>query len=145
MIIDNNVVRRVLVVADDPDFKYVHDRIYKKRKRSPRMIYGGKLTEEYFTNHEVRSLMRILDQAGIARQESASLIEAEEQRIIATGLCKSNDTHIIALGNVSGTRLLVTDDGECSRDWSNHEILSNPRGKVYKNRSHQSLLDEFCR
>ena len=44
---------------------------------------------------------------------------------------KSNDPHIIALAQVSGSRLLYSNDSDLQDDFTDGRLINNPRGKVY--------------
>lgn len=46
----------------------------------------------------------------------------------------------IALAQVSGARVLCTDDHPLMQDFKNRELLSNPRGRVYQRAEHAALL-----
>lgn len=63
------------------------------------------------------------------------------------GMCQSDDTHIIALAQISGARLLFSNDKALHQDFKNKELINNPRGKVYSTlrgsdfrASHKNLL-----
>ena len=60
-------------------------------------------------------------------------------------LCVSNDVHILALARAAGVRLLISLDRDLHRDFTNPQILRNPRGKVYQNRQHAKLLNKPCK
>ena len=49
----------------------------------------------------------------------------EDQRL------KSDDPHVIALAQVSGARLLYTNDEDLQKDFRNTNLVNNPSGKVY--------------
>lgn len=49
-------------------------------------------------------------------------------------LCVSDDEHIIALAQISGARLLYSNDGDLHKDFRNKNLIDNPRGKVYSTR-----------
>ena len=68
IIIDNCVVGNVLLQNDD-DFEPVKNALYEKKNK---MVYGGKLREEYIRNVKLRRLLIILDRNG-----SAKIIEKE--------------------------------------------------------------------
>ena len=49
----------------------------------------------------------------------------------ASSQIRSNDHHIIALAQVSGARLLYTNDKLLTGDYRNPLIIASPRGRVY--------------
>lgn len=145
LIVDANVVNRVFLVADDPDFKDLYASLFATRKPVAKVIYGGKLIAEYYrSHHDVIKILLQLDQAGRATKVDDSLIDSEHKLIIKMKVCKSNDTHIIALARAEKVRLLCSHDKNLGTDFKNKTLLNNPRGKVYKNTKHNTLLDKFC-
>ena len=117
-------------------------------KGSGRLVAGGLLMRELersapgFREWAVQAIqsgkMRVANQGKIA-DKTAMLREA--------GACKSNDHHVIALAQVSGARLLYSNDQNLQDDFKDKNLIDNPRGAVYstlvnKNfaRSHRDLL-----
>ena len=47
---------------------------------------------------------------------------------------RSDDPHILALSSVSGARLLYSNDDALQQDFTNSDLLNNPRGRVYSTR-----------
>ena len=47
------------------------------------------------------------------------------------GACQSNDLHVLALAQVSGARLLYSNDLSLHQDFGNRDLISRPRGKIY--------------
>ncbi|MDE0268677.1 MAG: hypothetical protein OXI96_06535 [Acidimicrobiaceae bacterium] len=47
---------------------------------------------------------------------------------------RSNDHHILALAQVSGARLLYTNDQHLTEDFRNAKLINKPRGRVYNTR-----------
>lgn len=105
------------------------------------MVHGGKLTQELSNNSSVRRFLRVLQQAGRAISFPDNLIEQEIRNVNALGLCVSNDEHIIALARISGARTLCSNDTDLHTDFKNRELVSNPRGRIYQNAEHKSLLE----
>ena len=68
------------------------------------------------------------------------VVNAEESLVVSTGLCVSDDPHIIALARVSGARTLCSNDNNLHTDFKNQRLLSHPRGGVYQNANHGHLL-----
>lgn len=146
MIVDINVAAKVLVINDDPDFKHVHDSLFAENNNlNAKIMYGGKLTEEYNRHHGVRRILLQLDRAGKAVRVDDAAIENEVEAVVSTQLCESNDEHIIALARVSEARLLCSHDISLHADFTNGRLIGNPRGKVYQNATHKALLRRFCR
>ena len=47
---------------------------------------------------------------------------------------RSNDAHVLALAMASGARLLYTNDEALQRDFRDHTLINNPRGRVFSTR-----------
>ncbi|HWP28531.1 MAG TPA: hypothetical protein VNM50_03235 [Chloroflexota bacterium] len=102
--------------------------------------YGGRLKAELLRNSISARLLQAWSAAGRALDEGDEIVAAEEQRVAAMGLCRSNDHHIIALARVSGARLLCTSDDALAADFRNKRLVDRPRGSIYKDPSHKHLL-----
>lgn len=144
IIVDNNVVRRVLVVDDDPDLGGLHDCLVGAKLPRVRMVYCRELLREYGGNRDVLRIVLALDRAGRARAAPETAVRAEEARLRSQGTLRSNDYHIVALARTTGVRLLCSDDGDLWKDFNDKALLDHPRGKVYTRRRHRGLLVEAC-
>lgn len=151
-IVDANVVHEVfgsnLRPAGEKFFEWIET-------GSERLVVGGKLREELEQGSEdFRIWAR---QAIIARKMkiiSKDRVDAQAREIANEGGYQSDDPHILALAQVSGARLLYSNDGALQEDFDNKDLIDNPRGKVYSTRrsknfqrSHQGLLNNrnLCR
>jgi hypothetical protein len=128
LIIDANVVSSVFPVPSQ-DFQPVHSALFTGKAR---LVYGGKLTEEYAAVKSFRRLLLQLDRSGGARQVPDAPVRAETDRLRAQDLCRSDDQHIIALARISGVRLLCSNDNDLSDDFKNVDLISRPHGSVYR-------------
>lgn len=75
-------------------------------------------------------------------------IEDEAQEIERCNDLRSNDSHIIALAQVSGARLLFSKDRKLIKDFENPDIINNPPGEIYSDTTvdKRSLLEKYrCR
>jgi len=141
LILDTDVVHLVYP-RPFPQFVPVHRAVSGK---SARLVYGGELRREYQRMQEFWRILYRLDQEGSARAVPDNAVDAEAQHISQTGLCGSNDPHIIALARVANVRLLCTDDRRLMSDFRNAALLSNPRGHVYTRATHADLIRTKCR
>lgn len=115
---------------------------------SGRLVVGGKLLKElYRGSREFIIWQKTAARYGKIRYEDDGTVNARTDQFRESGLCKSDDPHVIALANVSGARLLYTNDGNLQRDFKNKRLIDDPRGKVYPTsgdgsfqRSHDRLL-----
>lgn len=110
------------------------------------IIYGGRLASELArTPHALRVLAE-LSRSGRAKLEEEKLVQEKEEEVAASGCCRSDDPHIIALARASGARVLFTEDRDLMRDFQNLELL-RPKGKIYRTARHRALLSHWqgCR
>lgn len=96
------------------------------------LVVGGKLKQELYGG--VPKFCAWANQAILAGQ----LVNIDDDRvnnktdeIRKCDILQSDDPHIIALAQVSGARLLFSNDQKLHEDFRNSDIISNPRGKVY--------------
>jgi hypothetical protein len=144
LIIDANVAHRVLLRNDDEDFKYVHSYLFSIRYPNGKLMFGGRLAEEYFRIAAVRRIVLELNRAGRAIRVQDDLVNNEEAVVCGLGYCRSNDEHIIALARVTGVRLLCSLDQDLHADFTNGHLVSKPRGRVYQYATHRRLLAWSC-
>ena len=69
--------------------------------------------------------------AGSLKNEDDQLVDLRANMIRQSGLCRSNDFHIIALAQLAGARMLYSRDHELHQDFKNPKLVDQPRGKVY--------------
>ena len=109
-------------------------------ERDGRLVYGGKLKAELLRVADARRLVLAWSAAGRALDVDAEAVVAVEQQIERSGLCRSNDAHVIGLALVSGARVLCTQDTPLMEDFRNRELISGPRGNIYRSPDHAHLL-----
>tara|TARA_R110002072_G_scaffold213059_1_gene370421 strand:+ start:1579 stop:2022 length:444 start_codon:yes stop_codon:yes gene_type:complete len=97
---------------------------------------GSKLIEEYQKTPSILQVLSAFEQAGLVQSADREEVDAEEKRLIDEESCASNDQHIIAIARLSNGRVLVSSDQGLCNDFNNPELVSNPRGFVYKNENH---------
>ena len=112
------------------------------------LVVGGKLQEE-LDGHSP-DFRRWASQAILARQMrvvNEDEVGDRERQIRSAGECRSDDPHVLALAQVSGARLLYSNDRALQQDFADHRLINRPRGKVYStlvnksfSQSHKSLL-----
>ena len=95
-----------------------------------RLIVGGKLLNEL-----ERTSMKVWVQQAIASGRITRVANAKVAETAAElgkqGLCRSNDTHVLALARASGARLLYSNDKDLIQDFKNKMVINKPRGNVY--------------
>jgi len=107
---------------------------------SSRLVVGRKLLDELkYKNAQEWIRQAIL--AGRVHQETSSMVDEKEEELQRMGRCHSNDTHVVALAQVSGARLLYSNDKELHQDFGNKRLIDRPRGKVYSTNEHRHFTD----
>lgn len=145
VIIDPNLAFRIFTFAPTDDFRPVFDWLHAPDKNGC-LVFGGKLFEELSKRAASVRYLRALSQAGRAYRIPDARVEDEEQRVACSGLCVSDDPHVVALARVSGARTLCSHDQALHQDFRNPRLLAKPRGRVYQNATHTHLLrhDHSC-
>jgi hypothetical protein len=141
IIIDACVASRVLISEADEDYGLVREAILCGRNP---IVYGGKLRKEYLKIAQVARMVKVLDQAGLAKSISDVEVDAQDMKLQENASCRSNDTHVIALALVSGARLLCSADQGLHEDFTDPGLVSTPRGKVFQRADHVHLLRKPC-
>lgn len=104
-------------------------------KGSRRLVVGGKLLEELERYSEgFREWARTAVSAGKMRIVSKDKVDARTEEVKSHGGYKSNDPHVLALAQLSGARLLYSNDRDLGKDFGNKKLIDNPPGKVYTTR-----------
>jgi hypothetical protein len=114
-------------------------------ERKLQVVYGGELGREYAKVKSVARVVKLLDQAGIAKKVSDRAVDEEDKVVKTLNLCVSNDTHVIALARVAEARLLCSADQGLHTDFKNKKLIDKPRGRIYQNKTHNGLLKRKCR
>lgn len=136
-IVDANVASEVfgssLPPAGERFFEWLN-------KGSGRLVVGGKLLEELeMGSADFRRWGQQAQLAGRMRIVSKREVDARTEQIQREGKISSDDPHVIALAQVSGARLLYSNDGDLQKDFGNGELIDDPRGKVYSTRRDKSF------
>ena len=126
-IVDANVAGEVFGKNKPPAGREFYDWLNTGRGQ---LVAGGKLLEE-LDKTTARDWVRQAILSGRTRREDASLIAEKADELTDKGLCKSNDPHVIALAQVSGARLLYSNDADLQSDFKNKALIDNPRGRIY--------------
>ena len=127
-IIDANVAHKVFgkdrPAAGEAFFDWLHS-------GSGSLIVGGKLLRELDGAGNVRDWLQQAVLKGQVKRCDDQEIDDMEKRLADEGSCKSNDPHVIALARIGGARLLYSDDRTLHEDFTNPNLIGNPRGAVY--------------
>ena len=131
-IVDANVAHEVFGSSPQP----AGERFFEWLERgSGRLVVGGKLLEELAASTEgfIRWASGAVASGRVRIVDEAKVDERTED-IRRAGACESDDPHILALAQISGARLLYSNDGDLQQDFKKKQLIDNPRGKVYSTR-----------
>ena len=145
-IVDNNVRDQVFGAnSQSPAGRFFLDWLSSGRGR---LVVGGKLLRELNGYSDFNRWLRTALARNRARQIDDDRVDAETEAIRARQICRSDDEHVLALAQVSGARLLFTNDRALQDDFTNRRIIPNPRGRIYTTvvhsdirQTHRDLLD----
>ena len=128
-IVDANVTHEVFGSNPQPAGEKFFEWINKGTRR---LVAGGKQLEELeVSSPDFRRWIIDAVVAGKMRIVNRDEVDRRAEQIQRQGTCKSNDPHIIALAQVSNSRLLYSNDGDLQHDFKNRRLIDNPRGRVY--------------
>ncbi len=117
-----------------------------------RLVAGGKLLEELSVYREFCRWWAQAVLSGNVLIVGAERVAEKTNEI--EPLCGSDDPHVIAVAQLSGARLLFTNDRDLVKDFANPRLIGRPRGRVYTTldrpafgRVHKELLGNrnLCR
>ena len=116
-------------------------------ERGGKLIVGGRLLQELSGLQKFQIWLQGALLAGRAERIDDISVNAKTEEVERSGICRSNDDHIIALAIIGGARLLFTNDKFLKDDFKQH-IRD---GKVYTTvlretvtRTRRSLLSQSC-
>ena len=116
-IVDANVAHEVFGTSPQPAgekfFEWLNEGI-------GRLVAGGKLLEELeASSKDFRAWASVAVGTGKLQIVNENAVDTKTNHIQSHGICKSNDPHVIALAQVSGARLLYSNDGNLQQDFKN--------------------------
>lgn len=104
------------------------------------LIAGGKLLDE-LNKTKCREWARQAMLSGKIILESRQVVEDQTAKLYNENACKSNDHHVIALAQISGARLLYTNDNDLQEDFKNKKLIDKPRGRIYSTNKYNQYTD----
>ena len=136
-IVDANVAPEVFGYSPQPTGEKFYEWL---NQGTGRLVAGGKLLEELESGSEgFRKWASVAVGAGKLRIVNKDEVDTKTGHIQSQGTCKSDDPHVIALAQVSGARLLYSNDRDLQSDFRNKQLIDAPRGKVYSTLKHKSF------
>ena len=109
-----------------------------------RLVVGRRLLDE-LNDGKAQEWIRQAILAGKVRQEKSGTVDEREEELQRMERCRSNDTQIIALAQISGARLLYSNDKVLHEDFGNKSLIDKPRGKVYSTNEHKDFTNTHVR
>lgn len=119
-----------------------------------KLVIGGKLREELGQSKVFSEWAQKAILAGRVTSIDDNEVDERTKYLEENKSCKSDDAHVIALAQISNARLLYSTDTDLHDDFGNHNLIKNPRGKVYStlrkeefSKDHMKLLSNrnLCR
>ena len=136
-IIDANVSHEVFgssrPEAGKEFFAWIHD-------GSGFLVAGGRLLDELYST-QAREWARQAALSGRMKIVNSTDISVKERELLDQHVLRSDDPHVIALAQVSGARLLYSNDRALQQDFADKQLVDDPRGKVYTTRIHKNFSD----
>ena len=127
VIIDANAAHQVFGDNKSEAGEFLLSRLSPRIK----LAVGGGLLDELERIGGFTPWLRTALRTGQARIIPDVDVDAETDRLRAQTMCESNDHHVLALANISGARLLFTNDNALQDDFRNPRIIGGTRGRIY--------------
>ncbi len=104
-----------------------------------RLVIGGKVRRELDRNRAFRQWRMQAVLAGQITLLSDDAVDSKTRQLANEHVCHSDDEHVVAVAQLSGARLLYTNDRDLQRDFNDKALIDQPRGKVYSTRTRDDL------
>lgn len=107
---------------------------------SHRLVVGGKLLGELAkSSQDFRKWMSRAMRTGKMKVLDKNKVSTRTDRIEQERLHKSNDPHVLALAQLSGARLLYSNDAKLQQDFKNKDLIDRPQGNIYSTRQNKNF------
>ena len=97
---------------------------------SGRLVIGGKLRRE-LARTRARLWLQAAIRSGRLKQLNDNQVNEKTKQLQDAAACKSDDHHVIALAQLSGARLLYSNDCDLREDFKNKELIEPAGGILY--------------
>jgi hypothetical protein len=131
LIVDKNAAHKF---TQSPVGKEITLLVAEIDKKKIKIATGGRNRIE-LVDTKIRDWIVERVRRGDVRFYPDTLIANEEMRVVALGMCTSDDPHVIALANISGAKLLFTFDKALQVDFK-----AMASGRTYNRVSHKHLI-----
>ena len=106
------------------------------------LVVGGKLKQELGGVPKFREWANMAVLSGKLMNIDDNCVNNKTKEVKEHDKLQSDDPHIIALAQVSGARLLFSNDKRLHEDFRNPKIINNPRGKIYSTLENKDFTQE---
>ncbi len=96
------------------------------------LVVGGKLRKELGRVNLFQEWAREAQLSGKLRSINDERVNQNTAKLEAKRNYRSNDPHVIALAQISGVRLLYTNDKRLQDDFRNEMLIDDPQGQIYE-------------
>ncbi len=110
------------------------EQFYKWLEKRGMLVIGGSQFQSELSHNTIFSKWEAETKRSgkrRVRRIDASKIDEITKFLSNSSSCESNDSHIIALAQISNARLLFSRDIALQNDFKNPDLIKNPRGKIY--------------
>ena len=104
-----------------------------------RLVVGGRLRRELDRSSAFQAWRLQAAQAGRLTLLNDEAVDSRARTLEQRNACRSDDPHVVAAAQVSGARLLYTNDADLQADFGDKTLIDEPRGKVYSTRVRDDL------
>ncbi len=121
---------------DSNKYKPIHKFVLAKKAF---LVSGGTKYVDELKRTSAIDIYNEYESAGLVTPIPRDEVDAKEKELIDNNSCISDDEHIIALAQLSGSRTLIMQidtntqrcaDPDLTTDFANRNLISNPRGFV---------------
>ena len=143
-IVDANVSSQVFGDVPSPAGRHFLD--WLTPGRGGKLILGGKLLEELGVLRKFQLWLQTARESGTAKIFEGEPLRSRIEYLEVRGLCNSNDTHVIALAQLGGARILFTEDLTLRSDFRRiiHGEIYDTRNSANVTSTHRRLLRRPC-
>ena len=95
------------------------------------LVMGGKLADELTHDGRFRAWSETAIQYGRLQLVDSTKVDERAAELHSANACVSDDEHVIALAQLSGARLLFSNEPNLHTDFKSKILIDEPRGKVF--------------
>ena len=130
-ILDANVAWQVFGAERPPAGRAFFDRIDSGWML---LVVGGRLRRELDRSEVFQQWRHQAERAGRIALLNDDAVDETARQLERENACRSDDEHVVAVAQLSGARLLYSNDAKLQEDFTDKALVDRPRGKVYSTR-----------